>query len=152
MIELTEEDIQKQLAGQATRGPLTFQGKTLAPCASGLRDLFFKVIRSDDTGKFFDACLVFILLEAYSETKEAALEKRKALMIATDDIQAFRAKVSLEFQDPLDDAGIAELRTVANDVVSLWQIAKVEVGAKKKDEHAPEELSAPAPNPTTTPS
>lgn len=144
--EPTEEEIQKLLSGEATKGPRTFRGKTLAALSRGLRDLREKVISRDDTGAFHDVALLHILEAAHSDTDAGRLAARRALISATDDVAGFRAVVSLKMDDLSDDE-IAEAGTVTDDILGIIEKAEVQIVEKKSGpaEAAPEELS-----PTTT--
>lgn len=130
---LTEEEIQAQLTSGSVRGPLQFRGKTLAAYTSGLRDIVLKVVRMDDTMAFHDFVLVYVLTEAWSANSEDRLSRRIALMLDTDDVVKFRARVSLEFIDELTDDETAEIRTLANAILEPVIMATVhDVTAQKK--------------------
>ena len=150
---LTEEEIQARLAGESVRGPRTFRGAELAPYTKGLRDLVQKVIRPDDSARFHDLALVYLLTAAHGHTAEERVAKRRALLIATDDVAEFRARLSVEFVDDLSDEEFAEVRRLADDILSPVQLAAVSAtlpeasgGAKKK----PAGAARSKPSPTRT--
>lgn len=144
-LELSDEDIQKQLAGEVLRGPLNFRGRTLAPLSRGLRDLRNKVIAPDDTGTFHDVAFLHILAEAHAETDVAKREKRRGLILATDDVTGFRATINL-LEDELSDADVAEAKRLVSEILGLVEKAEVVLAEKK----TVSEDSA-GPSPTTTP-
>lgn len=144
--DFTEEEIQARLAGEHLKGPRSFKGQPLAELTKGLRDLVFKVVLPDDTGNFHDIALLKILAEAHAEKDSIRLEKRRALILATDDIAGFRAAVSLAY-DELSDAEAAEAARVVNDILTPSRVAEVSVLAEKKSD----ELDPQTPPPTTTP-
>ena len=141
---LTDEEIQARLAGDSVRGPRAFRSRPLAPISRGLRDLRNKIVAADDTAAFHDVALLHLLSEAHSNSESGRLEKRRALIMATDDVATFRATVSL-LMDALSDEEIATARQVTNEILGL--VEQAEVTLQKKSETAdPQE-----PSPTTTP-
>lgn len=141
----TDEDIEKQLAGEALRGPRQWRGKPLAPLSKGLRDLTMKVVRPDDTGYFHDLAYLHILTSAHAETPDAKLAARRALLAATDDVAEFRARINLLFDD-LTDEDIAAARALVDELLGLVDAATVQI-AEKKSAASPVE-----PSPMTPPS
>ena len=135
LTELTDEQVGKLLAGEAVRGPRKFRGRELSAYTSGLRDLVMKVVRPDDTGIFHDVALLYVLTEAHGDTPEARLVRRRKLIAASDDVETFRAQVSLEWMDTLSDDEIQEAKRVVTDILAPTQAAAVkvvaEVGKKK---------------------
>lgn len=149
---LTEEDIQTQLAAGSVRGPLQFRGKLLADYTAGLRDLVLKIVSADDTIYFHDFTLVYVLREAHSESREEKLSKRRTLMSATDDRAGFRAMISADFIDSLTEPEIVELRNLAETILTPVEIAQVSlVSTEKKSEAGePPETPPPIPTPSTS--
>ena len=137
LAELTEAEIQKQLAGGGVAGPKTFRGRELAPYTSGLRDLILKVVHPQDTLSFHDVTMLYVLAEAHAATAEIRTAKRVELIRASDDVDAFRAKVSVEILDELTPEEIAQARRLVNTIITPAQQAQVAVqapvGSKKKD-------------------
>jgi hypothetical protein len=131
---LTDEEIQKRLAGGPLEAPLTFRGRTLAKYTSGLRDLVMKVVRPQDTAIMHDAVLLHVLAEAHGATDADRLAQRRALLSATDDIDAFRAQISLILDDLADDDISAAKQLVDRILkpVQLAQVAVVAAAGKKK--------------------
>ena len=142
--ELSDEEIQKQLAGEVLRGPLDFRGRTLAPLSRGLRDLRNKVIAPDDTGTFHDVALLHILAEAHAETPVGKLEKRRGLILATDDITGFRTTINL-LVDELSDEEVVKAKQLVSEILGLVEKAEVTLAEKKTDSG---ESAAPSPTPT----
>lgn len=108
---------------------LTFRGKQLAPLNEGIRDLVSKVIKSNDTANFWDFALVWMLCQDFEATPipfsdeerrrlilqmkgvtafERRIENRKFLLIATEDVITFRARLSVEF-DSVTSAEVDEI-------------------------------------------
>lgn len=128
----TDEEIQKQLAGEAVRGPRVFRGRELAELTKGLRDLRNKVLAPDDTAAFHDLALLHILAEAHAVTPEARLARRRALLVATDDVPTFRAVISLQL-DELTDEEEAEADRVTNEILGIVEKAEVVLAEKKSE-------------------
>jgi hypothetical protein len=145
--EPTEEDLQRQLAGEALTGPRIFRERTLAPLSMGLRDVFRKVTRADDTGTFFDLLLLEVLARAYGETPEAKLAARRELILATDDVAGFRAEVSILAED-FTDSDLLEARRLADEILGIVAAAEVALVEKKSSAVVAEA----APSPTRKPS
>jgi hypothetical protein len=142
---LTDEEIQKRLAAGPTEAPLKFRGRELAKYTSGLRDLVMKAVRPQDTAIMHDAVLLHVVAEAQGATDAERLAQRRALLAATDDIEAFRAQVSL-IMDELEDDDIAEARRIVDRILKPVQLAQVTVAAaagKKKS------AAKAKPSPTT---
>ena len=137
LAELTEAEIQKQLAGGGVAGPKSFRGRPLAPYTSGLRDLILKIVNPLDTLSFHDVTMLYVLAEAHGATLDERVARRVALIRASDDVDAFRAKVSVEILDELTPVEIAEARRLVNVIITPVQQAQVAVqapaGSKKKD-------------------
>jgi hypothetical protein len=145
MTDLTEEEIQAQLAGESVRGPRSFKGQPLATLTAGLRDLRNKVSdRADPTG-FLDLLLIKILVDASATTEEEEFLKRRALIIATDDVAGFRARASI-WNDKLTDDDRAEVRRLADEILGLVEKAEVSIAEKKSVSPA-----AAEPSPTVMP-
>jgi hypothetical protein len=123
----TDEDIQKLLAGGPVKAPRTFRGRELAKYASGLRDLVMKVVRPQDTGIFHDVVLIYVLSEANGTTPEDRLARRRAMISATDDVETFRAHVSLELLDTLEDEEVLQMRGLVDEILKPAQAAQVSV-------------------------
>ncbi|MEA3211327.1 MAG: hypothetical protein QOE70_4384 [Chthoniobacter sp.] len=138
--ELSDEDIQRQLAGESLRGPRIWRGRELAPLTRGLRDLRNKVVAPDDTGAFHDTALLHILAEAHHAAVSTRLEKRRALLVATDDVPTFRAAVSL-LMDDLSDEDLAEVRRLTNEILGIVEAAEVSLAEKKTVSPDPAALS-----------
>lgn len=145
--ELSDEQIQAELAGEAVRVPRSFRGKKLAPLSRGLRDLSYKVLSAADTGVYGDVVLIYLLSEAFGETDELRLSKRAKLIADTDDIVQFRARISL-FMDDLSDDEVKQIRAIADDILGLVEKAQVVIAEKKSEPAAANE----EPSPMTTPS
>lgn len=142
-----DDTIESLLAAETLRGPRMWRGKQLAPMSRGLRDLRNKVVSPEDTADFHDVALLHILAEAYHVDTAKRLERRQALMAATDDTAKFRAGISLILDDIGDDeTAWQETRRLVNEILGLVQDAAVSLTEKK---------SAPAdsaePSQTTTP-
>jgi hypothetical protein len=146
--EPTEEDVQRQLAGEVVRGPRSFRGKALASLSRGLRDLRNKVVALDDTAPFHDVALLHLLAEAHAEDASKRLEKRRALIAATDDVAWFRAVVSL-IMDELSEEEIAEAKRVTDDILGIVEKAEVSLEEKKSSSVDPEPIAEQ--NPMMTP-
>ena len=136
--ELTSDaDVERILAGEAVQGPRRFRERELAVYSKGLRDLVIKVVSPNDTRVLADVTLIYILLEAHSPIPTEKVARRMALIAATDDRAAFRAKVSVEFLDDLSDEEIAEICAIADSILKPVRAAQVQVvaplgGRKKK--------------------
>ena len=133
--DLSDEEVQKRLAGEGLRGPRVSRGRELAKYSPGLRDLVMKVVSPQDTAVLHDATLIYILLEAHGTTLEDKLARRGRLLAATDDRDGFRLKVNVEWLDELSDAEIAECKRLVDDIlapVKLGQVAVVAPPGKKK--------------------
>lgn len=147
----TDEDIERQLAGEALRAPRTWRGRPLAPLSKGLRDLYLKVLRfSDeggDSGCFHDVAILHILAEAHAETPDARLEKRRVLLAAADNVPLFRARLSL-LMDELSDDDLTEARRVTDDILGLVEKAEVKPVGNAGGSASPE----PIPTTTSSPS
>jgi hypothetical protein len=146
--ELSDEDIESQLAGEAVRGPRQWRGRELAPLSRGLRALRNKVIAPEDTGEFHDVALLHILGQASSATDSGRFEKRRALIVATDDVTGFRTTVDLLLDD-CSDAEIEQARGLVNEILGLVQKAEVTLAEKKTASVVP---AAPSPTPMPLPS
>ncbi len=136
--QLTEEEIQQQLSRDYVTGPQYFRGRPLAKWTMGLRDLVLKIVKRDDTAEFHDACALYILAEAAENDKAT----RARLIRETDDVDNFRAAVSISLDDWTPD-DIADARTTVHNILSLAEAARVEVTKKKLED-------AGAQSPTTT--
>jgi hypothetical protein len=142
----TDSDIESQLAGESYRGPRTWQGQPLAPLSRGLRNLHRKGLSRGDTDDFHDVVFVHILRSAYAVTDDARIAQRQALILATDDVPAWRTSISL-LMDDLSDEAIAEARTLAEDLLGL--VAKAQTSPVEKKT---EPVDIVATIPTTMPS
>ncbi|HEX8312160.1 MAG TPA: hypothetical protein VF614_12630 [Chthoniobacteraceae bacterium] len=140
MNDLSDEEIQRQLSGEATRGPRSFKGRELAPLTRGLRDLRNKALAPDDTAAFHDVALLHILAEAHAITPEQKLAQRRSLIAATDDVATFRATISLQL-DELSDEDLVEAKRVTDDILGIVEKAEVVLAEKKSDPEALAELS-----------
>lgn len=129
---LTEEEIQKQLANGPVRGRLQFREKPLADYTAGLRDLMLKVLKAEDTSLFHDIVLIYVLSEAYGVSDEDQMDNRIRLIVATDNSTAFRAAVSITFADKLSDEEIAEIRNLADTILTPVILASVIPVTQKK--------------------
>jgi|GEM_PF-4854312 len=143
----TEEEIQAALAGEAIKGPRFWQGAELAPLTRGLRDLRNKVIAPDDTATFHDVTLLYLLREAHDPDASRRLEKRRKLLIDTDDVPTFRASMSLLLDEIESIEGLEEVSRLAREILGLVELAQVVQAEKKSDAGDPA-----APNLTTMPS
>jgi len=130
--EFSDEDIDRQLAGESVRGPRHWRGRELAPLSRGLRSVRNKVIAPDDTAEFHDVALLHILGEAHAATEELRLQARRALILATDDTTGFRASISL-LLDACSDVEIEEARRLVNEILGLVEKAEVVLAEKKTD-------------------
>jgi hypothetical protein len=146
--ELTDEDIQRELAGDGLRGPRSFRGRHLAELSLGLRDVFYKVVQPDDTSSFFDLILMEVLARAYAETPEERRTLRRKLILDTDDMAGFRADVSLIFDD-LTEAEQTEARRISDEIFGLIEKAKVKVASAEKKSSAPKVKAKPTPTRAT---
>ena len=138
--ELTDEEVQKLLAGESARGPRAFKGRELAPLTMGAKDLIYKVVSPGDTMILHDTVLLFILAELHTADPAEKLAKRTVLMAATDDPAQFRARVSIEMLDDLTPEEIAEARRLVNEILSPVNLAQVTIAqtsaVKKKSGEA----------------
>lgn len=145
----TDEEISAMLAGESLKGPRSFRGQTLAPLTRGLRDLRNKVISQSDTVTFHDAVLLHILAEAHADTPDARSRNRRALMVATDDVPGFRARVS-ELLDDFSDEDDNEARRLVGEILGAAEKAEVAVVTMEKKSTVPAEPSpTPAPSPSS---
>ena len=79
--------------------------------------------------------MVFILAGLHAVAPEDKLARRQEMIVATDAVDAFRARVSVELYDELTDEEIVEARRVVNDILTPVQQAQTAVvasPAKKK--------------------
>jgi len=137
--QLTEEEIQQQLARDYVTGPKYFRGRQLAKLTMGLSDLIFKVVNRADTPEFHDACALYILAEAASGEARSAREK---LMRDTDNADAFRAEVSIQMDDwTMEDAETA--REIVHAILTAAENARVEITKKKEAAGAAEPILTP---------
>jgi len=145
MQPLSDDDIEGQLAGEAVRGPRAWRGRPLAKLSRGLRALRNKVVAPDDPAEFFDVAMLHILAEAHAETEDGRLKQRRALILGTDDITGFRARITI-LMDDCSDADIEEAKNLTNEILGLVNKAEVVLAEKKA-----ESSDSAAPSPTTTP-
>jgi hypothetical protein len=143
----SDDSIASHLAAESLRAPRTFRGRPLAPLTFGLRALRAKVFLRDDPDLFHDVILIHLLAEAYAETEAGQLERRRALIAATDDVPTFRGRMSL-LMDELGEEGVAEATRLTEEILGLVKNAEVEIAEKKSEQ--PPALAAPSPIPISS--
>ena len=172
--ELTDEEIQRQLAGESVRGPRTFRGQPLAPYSLNARALTVKVLGIDAILEVayvasviqsqpeiaaaaelklveHDFVVLQILADAFCEgTAEAKALTRRNLLFATDDAFGYRTKVS-EIIDTASDADRQQARRLVNDILAAIESSEVELASSEK-KSAAQEVTEPSPTLTPSPS
>lgn len=132
--ELTEEEIQRELSAETVSGPKHFKGNPLARWSLGIRDLIWKCSGPHDTIENQCAIGLYILAKSFTDDPKEERAKRLALIKATDDLDGFRADVSL-WLDTWTDEDHRQCIPLIEEIQRPAKLAEVTTtGLEKKSE------------------
>ena len=139
--ELTDDEIQQRLSGQSLQTPRFFRGQELAAYTKGARDICLRVILPDDSAAWHDVILVKILTALHAATPQEKLVKRREALVATQDPDTFRARVSIELDD-FSDEDLAEARRIVDEILTPVSLAQVTAAPPKAAMRTPKKKAA----------